>query len=183
LAALGFNAKWGVLGAVDAGAPHKRDRIWIVATNTKREPLRNEAGGNMEPRESKREIVGCDGTSCNVANSNGIFAQAGNESAGPHEVRYSGERTLSGSKKVLADSDCEHEQRKLTEIAHAQERQEQEERSARSCRHGGEWWATEPAVGRVVNGVAARVDRLKALGNGQVPAVAKLAWEILTSTK
>jgi hypothetical protein len=28
-------------------------------------------------------------------------------------------------------------------------------------------------------GVADRVDRLKAIGNGQVPAVAALAWEIL----
>jgi site-specific DNA-cytosine methylase len=31
LAALGFDARWGVLGADDAGAPHRRKRIWIVA--------------------------------------------------------------------------------------------------------------------------------------------------------
>ena len=31
LAALGYDAEWGVLGAVDAGAPHVRERIWIVA--------------------------------------------------------------------------------------------------------------------------------------------------------
>lgn len=31
LAALGYVGKWGVLGACDAGAPHKRDRLWIVA--------------------------------------------------------------------------------------------------------------------------------------------------------
>lgn len=31
LAALGFDAEWGVLGAADVGAPHKRDRIWIIA--------------------------------------------------------------------------------------------------------------------------------------------------------
>lgn len=31
LAALGFDARWGVLGAHHAGAPHKRDRIWIRA--------------------------------------------------------------------------------------------------------------------------------------------------------
>ena len=42
-------------------------------------------------------------------------------------------------------------------------------------------WKIEPSLGRVANGVADRVDRLKALGNGQVPAVACLAWEILTS--
>jgi len=36
-----------------------------------------------------------------------------------------------------------------------------------------------PRVAGVVDGVANRVDRLKAIGNGQVPAVAALAWEIL----
>jgi DNA (cytosine-5)-methyltransferase 1 len=34
-------------------------------------------------------------------------------------------------------------------------------------------------VGRVANGVAARVDRLKAIGNGQVPVVAATAFNIL----
>jgi len=46
---------------------------------------------------------------------------------------------------------------------------------------GIDWWELEPDVGRVANGVAARVDRLKAVGNGQVPSVAKLAWEILSA--
>jgi site-specific DNA-cytosine methylase len=31
LASLGYDARWGVVGARNAGAPHKRDRIWIVA--------------------------------------------------------------------------------------------------------------------------------------------------------
>lgn len=43
----------------------------------------------------------------------------------------------------------------------------------------GEWWSAEPDVGRVAHGVAARVDRLKALGNGQVPAVAATAFRVL----
>jgi len=31
LAEIGYNARWTVLGAKDVGAPHKRDRLWIVA--------------------------------------------------------------------------------------------------------------------------------------------------------
>lgn len=31
LASMGFDARWGVIGASDAGAPHKRERIWIFA--------------------------------------------------------------------------------------------------------------------------------------------------------
>ena len=44
------------------------------------------------------------------------------------------------------------------------------------------WWLSEPSVGRVAHGVASRVDRIKALGNGQVPAVARAAWHLLSET-
>jgi hypothetical protein len=43
LAALGFDAKWGVVSAADVGAPHLRERIWIVANS--RSARRNE--GNL----------------------------------------------------------------------------------------------------------------------------------------
>ena len=41
------------------------------------------------------------------------------------------------------------------------------------------WWATEPSVGRVANGLADAVDRIKAIGNGQVPLCAATAWKLL----
>jgi hypothetical protein len=41
------------------------------------------------------------------------------------------------------------------------------------------WWANEPGVGRMVHGMAHRNDRIAAIGDGQVPAVVKLAWETL----
>jgi DNA (cytosine-5)-methyltransferase 1 len=31
LASMGYDAKWGVVAASDVGAPHERERIWIVA--------------------------------------------------------------------------------------------------------------------------------------------------------
>jgi len=40
-------------------------------------------------------------------------------------------------------------------------------------------WAAEPSVGRVADGVAYRVDRLRACGNGVVPQCAALAWQEL----
>jgi len=46
---------------------------------------------------------------------------------------------------------------------------------------GASWWKVEPSVGRVANGVANRVDRLKAIGNGQVSRVAATAWDILVT--
>lgn len=48
-----------------------------------------------------------------------------------------------------------------------------------ASRHRAGWWATEPDVGRVAHGVASRVDRLRAIGNGQVPQCAAEAFSIL----
>ena len=53
-----------------------------------------------------------------------------------------------------------------------------EEKRTNACKPS--WWDIEPDVGRVAHGVAARVDRLKAIGNGQVPAVAATAWKLLS---
>jgi hypothetical protein len=50
--------------------------------------------------------------------------------------------------------------------------------------HGKAAWqdgSWEDAIPRVANGVSARVDRLKAIGNGQVPLCAATAWRILNA--
>ena len=59
------------------------------------------------------------------------------------------------------------------------------ERSASQAEYSGittGWrrWPVEPGMGRVADGVAHRVDRIKALGNGQVPRVAATAFDILS---
>ena len=45
----------------------------------------------------------------------------------------------------------------------------------------GVWHSEWPGVPRVAVGIAKRADRLKAIGNGQVPAVVRLAWNTLYS--
>ena len=130
LAALGYDARWGVLGAVDAGAPHKRDRIWIIA---------HAAGLTRNQRWA--------------------------ESAG--QLGASG--IADGSDDVADASGTQREGDKRPERITTEH----------ADTSGAGWWTTEPDVGRMANGVAARVDRLKAIGNGQVPAVAALAWNTL----
>lgn len=46
-------------------------------------------------------------------------------------------------------------------------------------RAGAEWWDTEHDLPRVAVGVPARAHRLRCIGNGQVPAAAVMAWEML----
>jgi len=53
LAALGYNARWGVLGARDVGAPLVRDRMWILAC----------IEGKQLERDRKSEVQGERGVS------------------------------------------------------------------------------------------------------------------------
>lgn len=51
-----------------------------------------------------------------------------------------------------------------------------------SSRYGRSAWldgSWENAIPRIATGIVHRVDRLKALGNGQVPAVVAAAWHVL----
>src|SRR3972149_1861764 len=53
-------------------------------------------------------------------------------------------------------------------------------RSLRCQAHRYSWWNSEPNLDRVANGLAARLDRVKALGNGQVPVCAAMAFQTLS---
>jgi len=44
-----------------------------------------------------------------------------------------------------------------------------------------EWWSDDSEAMGVSDGLANRMDRLSSLGNGQIPAVAALAWKVLTN--
>jgi DNA (cytosine-5)-methyltransferase 1 len=43
----------------------------------------------------------------------------------------------------------------------------------------GGWWESEPAVGRMADGVPHRKHRLRGLGNAQAPLCAAAAWKLL----
>ena len=47
------------------------------------------------------------------------------------------------------------------------------------CPQPESWWETEPDVGRVADGVPARVDRLRGLGNAVVPQVAEYLGRLI----
>jgi len=165
LAALGYDARWGVLGAVDAGAPHKRDRIWIVA-HARRSGLT--AGRIRSGETSDREILDLRATNCGE-----VVSNANNRG----DRRREQQPQCSEGAGHVADGICDTASAGLSHWAREPLGQpSQDAQPERST-----WWATEPDLGRVAHGVAARVDRLKAIGNGQVPAVAALAWEMLTA--
>ncbi len=110
LADLGFDARWGIVGAHHAGAPHRRDRIWILA------------------------------------NARGVGLQC----AAPERQLGWNRPSLDGVAQKWWDREPEQTPREIA-----------------------------PGLDGVANGMANRVDRMHAIGNGQVPAVAALAWRLL----
>lgn len=55
LAALRYDCKWTVLGAADVGAPHQRDRLWIVASDATQKLGPKRYGTIEQPRQTTDE--------------------------------------------------------------------------------------------------------------------------------
>jgi site-specific DNA-cytosine methylase len=275
LASMGFDAKWGVLGAADIGANHQRDRIWIVGKymgNTddygqiapevraslkqrsndlktrqiktrqsqgsgeqhgqlaNSECMGRKEGANEQGIDGDRQTSGFLGDSgapqpSNVANSDSIHdALRGDsedyaESMGERRVHLgrsfsdsgAGCEAVSGQSSAdgeIANSDSfglqgstneqKLEGKRINKLQVEQSRSsgemgytqgagfttcfvgQGEGQSWRASIGDSQWWQVEPPLGRVANGMADRVDRLKAIGNGQVPLCAATAWQILS---
>ncbi len=101
LAGLGYDSRWCVLGGRHVGAPHKRDRMWVLATNPKYGRER------VQPK----------------------YAEMAMPCLLPRSV----------------------------------------------------WGPPEDCLEGVDDGVANRMDRIRATGNGQIPLVAATAWRILSN--
>ena len=151
LDALGYVGEWHCIPASAAGAPHRRDRIWIIARDVRH-------------ADSVRQRVG--GVDAGCAAGGGAPAPAGSLHAGdaggcPDVADTSGAR---GSPRVPAPG---HRQEGHAEVAeYLRDRLDGRPRSSP--------WAPEPDVGRVADGIPNRVDRLKTLGNAVVPQIPEL---------
>jgi len=184
LAALGYDARWGVLGAIHAGAPHKRERIWIVAESRSEGAwgVMGEAGNahggaggqHVPPLRHTHGANGADWThsaSEGEAIPNRLDKRTGRREQQPEGGKGAG---------YVADADGERSAARIPKSAQWEKGESGEpDDSDSGSAIGSGWWESEPDVGRVAHGVAARVDRLKAIGNGQVPAVVRLAWDLL----
>jgi len=115
LAEMGFNAKWGVLGAEHCGYYHKRSRIWILADT--------------------------------------------------HDIRLQKQSTNTTGIRQLNEIPTA-----LAFIGNETEF------------FDGLVWPGEPEIWRVVDGTLNWMDRIKAIGNMQVPGVVACAWRTLMDT-
>lgn len=166
LAELGYDARWCVLPASAVGAPHLRARWWCLArrSDTGKELCRQ--GGFGEPERALSDRL-CKGVMGNTHCTREQQPQGGQ----CDEWGWS-----SNSGQDVSDAN----QKRLQERIILGGR-EGETGSAFTGQEAirGDWWSVEPSVGRVVNGLADRVNRVACLGNGQVPLQAATAYMIL----
>jgi hypothetical protein len=117
LSKLGFDARWGIVGADFVGAPHRRERFWLVA---------HARSFRLHDRPNKR---------------NNLYRQ-----------------------KI-----CENKSQNWHGVWG----------EANKCLSTDDWKSFASEFLGVDDGMASRLDRVKACGNGQVPEVAATAWGIL----
>jgi len=143
--AVGYDAEWHCIPASHIGAPHQRDRIWIVAYPRHRTRGNTDSiiGRQDAPRRQwAKDSNATSRPSEDVANpvnprpQGGIYR--GKDSQGQSQLGYVGRRSS----------------------AHRQPRQDA--------------WDIEPDVGRLANGIPNRSHRLKCLGNAVVPQIPEL---------
>jgi DNA (cytosine-5)-methyltransferase 1 len=152
LSKMGFDAEWGVISAANIGANHQRERIWLVAYSS----------NHGLDRRSVRRIN-------DKRNDSSQTKQ--NETWNAQRPSCLGNNIRGSKRKNLYNSNSENVERQWQKSIGVEQKLGNFGSSS--------WWSIEPNVGRVANGVAARVDRLKAIGNGQVPLCAATAWQLL----
>ncbi|MGA6135923.1 DNA cytosine methyltransferase [Acinetobacter dispersus] len=197
LAQMGYDAHWTRFSASNFGAPHIRDRVWIVAyTNSTADGKQYNYESTWDhSQRTLSNVANTQSFRCETKNITSRFSERftriGNSSqhvANTQGIRLEQKREYQpSSEKRFTWCSCEFSNTKCFRCRQMEQRViigKKSKRPSDTFQHGsfstrGKWWSVEPELGRVADGVAHRVDRLKAIGNGQVPIVAKSAFEFL----
>jgi DNA (cytosine-5)-methyltransferase 1 len=199
LAESGYDAEWDCLPASAFGAPHRRDRIWIVAY-----PNGTRSQGHGRPSERAREVV----TAASGAAGGAIMADSASEGRGSPgsasetllepgaierstrrrggltgDVAHSSRDAEAGTEptpwtlgeRTRATGESATDEGRTTDDPDSRRHGPPEEGiwTRRDGTLGSGWWLSEPNVGRVADGIPSRVDRLAALGDSLVPQIAE----------
>jgi DNA (cytosine-5)-methyltransferase 1 len=190
LSEIGYDAEWHCIPASAVGAPHRRDRVWIVAYPNGSGPYasalpgvhQGEAGAGARDGEPER-LRGAlaSGAVADAQHSAGWAVDPGGCGVGRAHNGVCGRQEATGRiaerSSPVADSVRSRRSAGIPAQGYGQEGVSKiadhlGDRLGRWT--GGDYWSVEPDVGRVAHGVPNRVDRLKQLGNAVVPQIPQL---------
>ena len=178
LAEIGYDAEWHCIPAAAVGAPHIRDRVFVLAysndagsgaSRIRTDGLRKTTQDTEQQKPQPEPCGYCpnffDRFRCNAPDECDCprcqgLCECGQDVANANEPRPQGRN-------------CEKLSERPGECLAGTRRSLQEFKDT----IGREQWLIEPDVGRVANGVPARVDRLRGLGNAVVSQVAQYIGE------
>lgn len=201
----GYGATWGIFSAREVGAPHQRKRVYIMAdcngvrcdwgalsNGDSERPMEVEALEGSEQPLVRSEAEGCSGDSGGDLQAGNISNPRDNRVSFGHvklskQGREEKANNVDSSRSIISDTLSERLERHSGNVKDRCESRWNEKKAAgstsKSNLRNGEscFWPPEPRVGRVVDGCADRVDRIRLLGNGVVPQTAAKAWQVLSS--
>jgi len=138
-----------VIPACAVDAPHRRDRVWIIARNVADTKGLHGNVSREYPQQDQRQ------------------EPQPRNSSGSDNVADTASQRQQGS---WLHGRPQHQ---------TQNKDWQTDRSDDSSQGNSQFWLPEPPVGRVANGIPRRVDRLRGLGNAIVPQIAQRIGETI----
>jgi len=178
----GYEVQPFLIPAAGVGAPHRRDRVWVVAhselnglsSSKERESIKKTISKESQGQNNSFNTTGTSGLSTSkqiMENSRRtIRGQQSSRNKESIESGTSQETQRSANSDSLARSGKGEKVMADSKRVYVQGQQDSP-RQKQSRRSG--WWNFEPNVGRVADGVQGRVHRLKGLGNSIVPQIAE----------
>ena len=189
MATVGYDAEWHCIPASAVGAPHRRDRIWIVATDAD--------GNGQHARAGHAEVAGAPEHASDASclhwsaiqrrKQDGASACGRGVADADSKPRHQGrpDHAAQGTRRRNSDRGgsstvvCNPDRQGLA-VGEGIGRDAREEFAPAL---GTGWWVSEPDVGRVADGVSSRVDRLRCLGNSVVPIIPEFIAETVIKAK
>ena len=167
LVARGYAWRDGTLAASDVGAGHERNRWWCIAANAH----------GMRKLQQERSIIaqwrwnsyGEETADLNRQRRNG---------GGWHQPETNGRPESQNGNQAPADR-LRHRLQIAVQRGGLQKADAEAIQAAAGYTGTFDWSPPDTGICRMVDGVASRMDRIKAAGNGQVPLAAAAAWLIL----
>ena len=191
LAGMGYDAQWHLFSAAEAGAPHLRDRVWILGerrergsqsalSDAKLDRLRLERQRHWQQQgEPRTPEPRNDGVEESLADSDrGRLAIERHEGQSGEQCESRNEPDGRGRQEEVGDAESGR-RREACGYEYPQAEGWEETGQSSPADSAAGWWSTEPDVGRVAHGVAFRVDRLRCTGNGVVPQQSVPAWGLI----
>lgn len=165
LEASGYSCEALIIPACAVDAPHRRDRVCILA-NASDERLQGSeqfaaSYAGREPSSSSARKC-----SSSMADAERRRLRENGDQSDSYEKRHDKTQEQGGGAEL-----CEAG-RRGSYVSYADSQSRADTVPARRGKPGlgdDDWWPAEPDVGRVAHGVPHRVDRLKCLGNAVVP--------------